>query len=125
MIHKPIHDRIIIKKIDVEFKTKGGLFLGEIEKERETAYCKVIAVGPGKQVDGAGRIPMTVKVGDVIICNERIPTKINIAGEVLHVLRESDVMEILEEEYDGELSEKEYKTEGYEFDASGAKLIGG
>lgn len=123
MKHNPPHDRIIFRKIDLDFKSRGGLFLGEIEKERETVYGKVVAVGPGKQVDSAGIIPVTTEVGDIIVCSERIPTKLNIGGELLHVIRESDVMDRLVEEHDGELSEREFRTEGHEFDASGAKIL--
>lgn len=123
MIYDAYHDRVIIKKIDLEFKTKGGLFLGEIEKERETCFGRVVAVGKGKQVDSQGIIPTISKIGDIVVCNERIPIKMNIAGELLYFLRESDVIMRLEEEYKGEWEEVGHKTEGYEFAENGVKVL--
>lgn len=105
-------DRVVIKRIDLEFKRASGIILGEIESERETLYGKVIEVGPGKQVDTAGAIPMKTKVGDIIVCAVRAPIKINVKGEEYFYLRESDIVMKLIPEEGEEFTEKSFVVEG-------------
>jgi chaperonin GroES len=94
---KPIHDRIVTIKITPEQKSKGGLILvqSEVDQNRDTCYGKVLHVGDGKQVDGTGKLPMTVKVDDIIVFNERIPLKFPHNGIEYLILRESDVLLVL------------------------------
>lgn len=107
------HDKIVIKKIDLEVK-QGNIILGsEIEADRETGYGKVIAVGPGKQVDSGGVIPTRTQPGDIIAFNERIPRRCYYRGEELYILRESDADFIAQ---DKDLIEKPFQTEGHEYE---------
>lgn len=94
-----LHDKIVIRRVEVEQRTKGGLILGqEVEKERETGFGQVVAVGEGKQVDGTGVIPTKSKVGDIVTFLERIPRRVQYKGEVFYILRESDVDFIVRDE---------------------------
>lgn len=91
---RTLSDRIIVKKVNVERKSAGGLFLGNIDSERDFTYGNVVATGPGKQVDGTGMLPMTIKVGDLVLYNDAIAKRIDQAGEEFWVIRESDVYAI-------------------------------
>ncbi len=108
-----LHDRIVVKRIDLEVTTGSGIILGEMERDRDTGYGKVVGVGPGKQVDSGGIIPTRVKVGDIICFNERVPVKISFKGEHYHTLRESDAILIVRDE---DVAEKPYLTEGKEYE---------
>lgn len=116
----PYSDRVVVRKIDVEVKSKGGIILGEIEKDAETMYGKVVSVGEGKTLDGVGLIPIKTKVGDVVVMRANAPIKINIKGKFYYVINESNILLKL---VDNEIQEKEFVKEGYEFDASGAKIL--
>jgi chaperonin GroES len=116
-----LHDKLIIRKIALEKKTAGGLILGsEIEKERETAFGRVLFAGEGKQIDGTGLIPTKTKVGDIIAFNEKMPRRVTYLGEQMYIIRESDVDFIVRDE---NINEKPYELEGYEFDKGIAKKL--
>lgn len=117
---KPYGDRVIFKQIDVEYKTAGGLFLGELEKDRETVFGKVIAVGPGRYIDNVGLIATTTQVGDIIVMRHNAPIRVNVKGEFLYVINESNLLFKLE---DDEVIEKEFKTEGMEFAVGGMARV--
>lgn len=92
---KPIHDRVLIKKITIEKKSKGGIFLGEINAEADVCYGIVLAKGAGKQVDSGGYIAMTVDVDDVVAFNDVTSKRINYDGEETFMVRESDIYGII------------------------------
>lgn len=92
---KPLNDKIIIKQIEEEEKTKSGILLASSAKEKPS-IGKVIAVGPGKKHDGKV-IPMDVKVGDKVAYSKYSPTEIKIDDEEYLVISESDVLCIVEE----------------------------
>lgn len=116
-------DRIIIKKIDIELRTEGGIILGsEVEKERETAFGRVLAVGEGKVIDNTGALPIKTKKGDVIAFNERIPRRFIYLGEQYYILRETDVDFKIGPDDLKEVVEKPYELEGYEYD-KGVKRV--
>lgn len=115
----PLHDRILIKRVDLEAVTKGGIILGEIEKDRDTGFGRVIAVGQGKKLTDNTVIDMTVKEGDLIAFNERIPIRTSYRGENYWTLRESDVFYVIEDE---DINEKAYVSEGQEYDNNTRKL---
>lgn len=88
---QPLGDRIVVKPIEREEKTKGGIFLPDTAKEKPQEGI-VVAVGPGKMSDEGKRIAMDVKVGDKVIYTKYGGTEIKIDDEDLIILRESDIM---------------------------------
>jgi len=87
----PLADRLVVKPIESEEKTKGGLFLPDTAKEKPQEG-KVLAVGPGKLTDDGKRIAMDVKVGDVVLYARYGGTEIKVEDEDLMILRESDLL---------------------------------
>jgi chaperonin GroES len=91
---RPLHDRIIAKRIDEEEKTKGGLIIPDTAKEKPQEGT-VIAVGPGKQEDGKV-ITLDVKAGDRILFGKYSGTEIKLDGEEHLILREDDILGVIE-----------------------------
>jgi len=91
---RPLHDRVIIKRIDEEEKTKGGIIIPDTAKEKPQEG-RVVAVGPGKQDDGKV-IPLGVKAGDKILFGKYSGTEIKLDGEDHLILREDDILGVLE-----------------------------
>jgi chaperonin GroES len=89
----PLHDRVLIKRINIEEKTKGGIFIPNSAREKPLEG-KVLAVGPGKIVNG-NRELLTVKIGDKILFSKYSETEIEINGEMLLLLREDDILGIV------------------------------
>jgi len=92
---RPLQDRIIVKRIEEEEKTKGGIIIPDSAKEKPSEG-KVIAVGPGKVTDDGKKIPMETKVGDRVLFGKYSGTEIKIEGEEHLILREDDILGILE-----------------------------
>ena len=88
---KPLADRVVVKPIERDKMSKGGIVLPDTVKEKPQEG-KVIAVGEGKLSDDGKRIPMSVKVGDVVIYSKYGGTEIKINDEELMILRESDIL---------------------------------
>lgn len=88
---QPLGDRLVVKPIEGEEKTKGGIILPDTAKEKPQEG-KVLAVGPGRLSEDGKRIAMEVKVGDVVLYVKYGGTEIKIDGEELMVLRESDIL---------------------------------
>ncbi len=93
---KPLGDRLIVRAIDEEEKTASGLVLPDTAKEKPQKG-KVLAVGAGKLDDDGKRIPLEVSVGDAVLYSKYGGTEIKVEGEELLVLRESDVLALVEE----------------------------
>ncbi|HPP05938.1 MAG TPA: co-chaperone GroES [Syntrophorhabdaceae bacterium] len=93
---KPLQDRILVKRIEEEEKTKGGIIIPDAAKEKPQEG-KVIAVGDGKLLDNGTKAPLTVKVGDKILFGKYAGTEIKIEGEEHLILREDDVLAIVED----------------------------
>jgi chaperonin GroES len=91
---KPLHDRIIVKRLEEEDKTKGGIIIPDTAKEKPQ-QAKVIAVGSGRREDGKV-IPLDVKAGDTILVGKYAGTEIKLNGEEHVILREDDVLGIVE-----------------------------
>lgn len=118
------HDRIVVKKIDLEAKTSGGIILGEVEKDRETVYGFVLKVGEGKHIDGTGKIPVKTVEGDIIAFTDNIGIKrFTYLGKHFYHLRESEVIFRIGEEDKSLFNVKEYQTEGYEFDKGVTRIL--
>lgn len=93
---KPLNDRILVKRIEEESKTKGGIIIPDTAKERPQEG-EVIAVGNGKILEDGKRIPLDVKVGDRIIFSKYAGTEVKIEGEEHLIIREDDVLGIIEQ----------------------------
>jgi chaperonin GroES len=93
---KPLGDRLVVKPIEQEETTASGLVLPETAKEKPQ-QGSVEAIGPGRRDDDGKRIEMDVAVGDVVLYAKYAGTEIKIDGEKLLILKESDVLAILED----------------------------
>ena len=91
---RPLHDRVIVKRLEEEEKSKGGSIIPDTAKEKPQEG-RVIAVGSGKHEDGKV-IPLDVKVGDKILFGKYAGTEIKIGGEDHLILREEDVLGVIE-----------------------------
>ncbi len=91
---KPLSDRILVKRFAEEDKTKGGIIIPDTAKEKPQRG-KVVAVGPGKREDGKVH-PLDVKSGDTILFAKYAGTEIKLAGEDHLILREDDVLGVIE-----------------------------
>jgi chaperonin GroES len=91
---RPLHDRVIVKRIQEEEKSSGGIIIPDTAKEKPQEG-KVIAVGPGKQEDGKV-IPLGVKAGDKILFGKYSGTEIKLDGEEHLIMREDDILGIIE-----------------------------
>ncbi|HDI78880.1 MAG TPA: co-chaperone GroES [Desulfobacteraceae bacterium] len=92
---KPLYDRVIIKRIEEEEKTKGGIVIPDTAKEKPI-QGEVIAVGEGKRLDNGSLRPLQVKVGDKVLFGKYAGTEIQIEGEERLIMREEDIMAIVE-----------------------------
>ncbi|MBX5084009.1 co-chaperone GroES [Rhizobium lentis] len=95
MSFRPLHDRILVRRVDSEEKTKGGIIIPDTAKEKPQEG-EVIAVGPGARNDAGQIQALDVKVGDRILFGKWSGTEININGEDLLIMKESDVMGVIE-----------------------------
>ena len=92
---RPLHDRILVKRIDEEAKTKGGLFIPDTAKEKPMEG-KVLAVGKGR-VDEDGKVhPLDVHKGDRVLFGKYSGSEIRVAGDEHLIIREDDVLAVLE-----------------------------
>jgi chaperonin GroES len=92
---KPLGDRIVLKVLEAEEKTASGIVLPDTAKEKPQ-QGKIIAVGPGKHSDDGKLIPMSVKEGDTVLFAKYAGTEVKLEGEELLILRESDLLAIVE-----------------------------
>ena len=90
----PLADRVILKMVETEETTKGGIILTGSAKEKPQVF-EVIAAGPGAVVDGK-TVPMTVSVGDHVICSKYVGTEVKMDGEEYTVVRLDDILAIVE-----------------------------
>jgi len=94
MTLKPLSDRVIIKQVEAEETTKAGIILTSAAQEKPQVY-EVIAVGPGGMVDGV-EVEMFVEEGDKVITGKYSGTEVKIDGEELTIVRQSDILAIVE-----------------------------
>ena len=90
----PLHDRVVVKRIEGEDKTKGGLIIPDSAKEKPSEG-EVVAVGEGDRKDSGELIAMTVKAGDRILFGKWSGTEVKIDGEDLLIMKESDILGII------------------------------
>ncbi|MEK6598906.1 MAG: co-chaperone GroES [Deltaproteobacteria bacterium] len=91
---KPLHDRILVKSLEEEEKTKGGIIIPDSAKEKPMEG-EVVAVGPGKMADDGKRIVMDIKAGDRVLYNKYGGTEVKIEGVEHLIMREDDVLGII------------------------------
>ena len=96
MKFRPLHDRIVVKRIDADEKTAGGIIIPDTAKEKPS-QGEIIAVGPGGRDETGKLIPMDLKKGDIILFGKWSGTEVKIDGEDLLIMKESDVLGVLEE----------------------------
>jgi chaperonin GroES len=92
---RPLQDRVIVKRIEEEEKTKGGIIIPDTAKEKPQEG-KVIAVGKGKTNDEGKLIPLDVKVGDKILFGKYSGTEVKLNGEEHLIMREDDILGVVE-----------------------------
>ena len=95
MNFRPLHDRVVVKRIDEEEKTAGGIIIPDTAKEKPM-QGKIVAVGPGKRSDSSEISPLDVKAGDTVIFGKWSGTEVTIDGQDLLIMNESDIMGILD-----------------------------
>ena len=92
---KPLHDRVLVKRLEEETMTSGGIIIPDSAKEKPIKG-EVVAVGAGKKDDSGKPIPMDVKAGDAVLFSKYAGTEIKVEGEELLVMREDDILAIVE-----------------------------
>ena len=92
---RPLQDRVIVKRLEEEEKTKGGIIIPDTAKEKPQEG-KVVAVGKGKLTEDGKLIPLDVKAGDKILFGKYSGTEIKVEGEELLIMREEDILGIIE-----------------------------
>jgi chaperonin GroES len=95
MKFRPLHDRIVVRRVSSEEKTKGGIIIPDTAKEKPQEG-EVIAVGPGARNEQGQIVALDVKVGDRVLFGKWSGTEIKIDGEELLIMKEGDVMGIIE-----------------------------
>ena len=96
MAIKPLDDRIVVRSLEAEEKTAGGTLLPDTAKEKPQK-AKVLAVGAGRLNDEGKRLPLDVKVGDVVLYGKYSGTDVKWNGEEVKILRESEILAVIEE----------------------------
>ncbi len=92
---RPLQDRIIVKRVEEETKTAGGLFIPETAKEKPQRG-EIVAVGNGKKTEDGKVLPLDVKIGDKVLFGKYAGTEVKIDGEDLLMMREDDVLAVIE-----------------------------
>ncbi|SNB47515.1 co-chaperone GroES [Geobacter sp. DSM 9736] len=92
---RPMQDRIIVKRVEEEAKTAGGIFIPETAKEKPQ-QGEVVAVGKGKVTEDGKVLPLDVKVGDKVLFGKYAGTEIKLEGEEFLIMREDDILGVVE-----------------------------
>jgi chaperonin GroES len=94
MKFRPLHDRVVVKRIDAEAKSKGGIIIPDTVKEKPQEG-EVVAVGPGGRDESGKLTPMGVKSGDRVLFGKWSGTEVKLDGEELLIMKESDIMGVI------------------------------
>ncbi|MGN8549196.1 co-chaperone GroES [Bradyrhizobium sp. 13971] len=94
MKFRPLHDRVVVKRIEAEEKTAGGIIVPDSAKEKPS-QGEVIAVGPGGRDESGKLIPIDLQVGDRVLFGKWSGTEVKIDGKELLIIKESDIMGVL------------------------------
>ncbi|MGD9125298.1 MAG: co-chaperone GroES [Desulfarculaceae bacterium] len=91
---QPLQDRVIVQRIEEEEKTSGGIIIPDTAKEKPQ-QGKIMAVGPGKVLEGGTRVDMTVKKGDLVLFGKYAGSEVTLEGDELLIMREDDILGII------------------------------
>jgi chaperonin GroES len=91
---RPLHDRVVVKRLDAEEKTKGGIIIPDTAKQKPSEG-EITAVGPGGRDESGKLIPIELKVGDRVLFGKWSGTEIKLDGDELLIMKESDIMGVL------------------------------
>jgi chaperonin GroES len=91
---RPLHDRVVVKRIDADEKSKGGIIIPDTVKEKPS-QGEVIAVGPGGRDESGNLIKLDVKAGDKVLFGKWSGTEVKLDGEDLLIMKESDIMGVI------------------------------
>jgi chaperonin GroES len=91
---RPLHDRVVVKRVDAEEKSKGGIIIPDTAKEKPQEG-QVIAVGPGGRDENGKLVPMGVKAGDRVLFGKWSGTEVKLDGDELLIMKESDIMGVV------------------------------
>jgi chaperonin GroES len=94
MTFRPLHDRVVVKRIDSEEKTKGGIIIPDTAKEKPQEG-EVVAVGPGARDESGKLVPLDVKAGDRVLFGKWSGTEVKIDGQDLLIMKESDILGVV------------------------------
>jgi chaperonin GroES len=94
MAFRPLHDRVVVRRIEADQKTAGGIIIPDSAQEKPSEG-EIVAVGEGNRDDDGDRIPLDVKVGDRVLFGKWSGTEVKIGGEDLLIMKESDIMGIM------------------------------
>ena len=95
MKFRPLHDRVVVKRIEEEAKTAGGIIIPDTAKEKPQ-QGEVVAVGPGARDEAGKIIPLDVKVGERVLFGKWSGSEVKLDGEDLLIMKESDILGVLE-----------------------------
>jgi chaperonin GroES len=95
MTFRPLHDRVLVRRIEEDLKTSGGIIIPDTAKEKPM-QGEVIAVGPGARDEAGKLVPLEVKPGDHVLFGKWSGTEVKIDGEELLIMKESDILGIVE-----------------------------
>jgi chaperonin GroES len=91
---RPLHDRVVVKRVTAEEKTKGGIIIPDTAKEKPQEG-EIVAVGPGGRDEAGKVIPMGVKTGDRVLFGKWSGTEVKLDGDELLIMKESDIMGVV------------------------------
>ena len=94
MSFRPLHDRVVLRLIDAQDKTKGGIIIPETAKEKPKE-AEVVAVGPGARDEAGKLVPLDVKAGDRVLFGKWSGTEVKIDGQDLLIMKESDILGVV------------------------------
>jgi len=95
MAFRPLHDRVVVKRLEGEEKTKGGIIIPDSAKEKPQEG-KIVAVGPGGRDESGKLTPLDVKAGDRVLFGKWSGTEVKVDGEDLLIMKESDILGIVD-----------------------------
>ena len=94
MAFRPLHDRVVVRRIEADQKTAGGIIIPDSAQEKPSEG-EIVAVGEGTRDDDGDRIPLDVKVGDRVLFGKWSGTEVKVGGEDLLIMKESDILGVI------------------------------
>ncbi|QJP15623.1 co-chaperone GroES [Starkeya sp. ORNL1] len=95
MKFRPLHDRVAVRRLEGEEKSKGGIIIPDTAKEKPS-QGEILAVGPGARDEAGKLVPLDVKVGDLVLFGKWSGTEVKIDGQELLIMKEADIMGVIE-----------------------------